>query len=148
MSSETESTRRLLRITAIAVPLLAVFAAIGLEYVRPDIFQFSNALPATLTYFGLFGILVLWARKRFRKSRRTRPEEVLPSSPSKASSSSPILGELALIAALATLSAGAGAASGIAWWCSGGFHTHTLVEALYIGAAIGALTAIVVLAGP
>jgi hypothetical protein len=139
------------RLPWIVVPIviaLAILSALGLTYVRPNLFQFINTFPATLTYFGLFAWLILAGRTHVKEAKRKNSERSIPNSDTGASQGSFLLAEFGLFAFLTLLSATIGAFSGVVWWGAGGHITHSLLGATCVGAVIGALMVVFLLAGP
>ena len=123
----------------IIISVLSVTAAYGLTYFRPVLFTLFNAVPATFTYFGLFGLLVSYGRPNVRKTIEIEP--------GKHPWLESLLGEVGIFLFLTLLSAIIGAVSGIAWWSAGGSELRTLFEAIWLGALIGAITVVVFFTG-
>lgn len=148
MDPTSGTDRRVFWVAGSIVFALALLSAIGLSYLRPALFQFENAFPATITYFGLFALLVLGGRTHIQKVKPKRRIDVVPELSEEDSWGNSMLAEFGLFLFLALISASIGAVSGVVWWGAGGYATHTLLAAISVGAVIGALTVVFLFAGP
>jgi hypothetical protein len=95
------------------------------------------------TYFGLFAVLALNGRRMLLDTQQRKQAKSLTDYTKKFSDNFPLV-EFGLFPFLTLLSATIGAASGVVWWTAGGYVTHSLTGALYVGA----LTVIFIFAGP
>ena len=135
------------KIALITVSVLAVTAAVGLRYLRPNLFHIQHTLPATLTYFGLFAYLLryllLSGKRKERRKVADRDLEV-----EGVSQGSIFASEIFLTFFLLFISTLIGATSGSVWWGFGGYQYRTLLEAIRVGAILGAAMVIFLAAGP
>jgi len=136
------------------VTALSVALSLVMFYLRSDLFHFQHTFPATLSYFGMFVILLHYVlNSKFLKlggPKRSDAEiqEMLEahedSEESKIDKLKYLAIQVGLFLALLLLSSIIGSLSGVVWWSAGGHEFRTLLEALRIGTILGAAMVLVV----
>jgi hypothetical protein len=122
----------------VGIPLaLAIVCAVGLKFVRPDLFPLEWVLPATCTFFAQFGLLALTLMRRGKRIDEKQIKLLLDESKSRQNAASYWLGDFAIFSVFLALGVVAGTISGGVWWAAGGNTIRSLSEALIIGAFFG-----------